>query len=204
MLQAFHAGKDLHTVTASLVLGIPEDQVTKDHRQIAKSLNFGLLYGMGAKGLQDYAASTFGVTLSSSEAAKHRKRFFQTYRGLQAWHDRTSERLSAEKDLDTRTMAGRRRQQVNKFTECLNTPVQGSGADGLKHALGRLFDHRDEVSTAALVGVVHDEVVAECPAEDAERTAAWLQRHMTDAMQELIGDTVPVVVDVHHGRTWGG
>jgi DNA polymerase-1 len=204
MLQAFHEGRDLHTVTASLVLGIPEQHVTKAHRQIAKSLNFGLLYGMGVKGLQAYAANTFGVSLSDAEAVKHRRRFFQTYCGLQSWHDQTGACLDVDKAIDTRTLAGRRRRQVQKFTECLNTPVQGSGADGLKLALGQLFQHREDASTAKLIGTVHDEIIAECPAEDAEATAAWLQHHMTAPMQALIGETVPVVVDVHHGRTWAG
>jgi DNA polymerase I len=204
MLQAFHDGQDLHQVTASLVLGIPQAQVTAQHRQIAKSLNFGLLYGMGSKGLQAYAASTFGVVMTEAEAVRHRKRFFQTYAGLQRWHADTGHRLDRGKTLNTRTLAGRVRFQTRKFTDCLNTPVQGTGADGLKSALGRLFRSRESVPTARLIACVHDEIVAESLSADAEATAAWLKGHMEAAMQELIGDLVPVVVDIHTGQTWAG
>jgi DNA polymerase-1 len=203
MLEAFRAGKDLHVVTGAAVMGIPEMDVTKDHRQISKSLNFGLLYGMGEERLREYAASTYGVTLTDEEAAHHRQRFFTTYQGLRRWHQSTGHRLK-EGPVDSRTLAGRRRLQVGKFTEALNTPVQGSGADGLKLALGRLFHHQNQAPAARLVAAVHDEIVAECPASEANATGAWLRQHMTEAMQVLVGETVPVVVDVHQGRTWAG
>jgi DNA polymerase-1 len=83
MLAAFRAWKDLHVLTASQVLGIPEDQVEKDQRQLAKALNFGLIYGMGARRLQEHAWTTYRVRISEQEASRHRQRFFQTYRGIQ-------------------------------------------------------------------------------------------------------------------------
>src|SRR5262245_37229148 len=204
MLEAFRAGHDLHTVTAARVLGVPVEQVTKHHRQLAKSLNFGLLYGMGARGLRGYAASQYKVTLTPAEAEQHRRRFFQTYPGLRRWHRQTAAWLEGEGRVETRTLAGRRQLAVKHFTVALNAPVQGSGADGLKLALARLYHHRTEAPEACLIAVVHDEVVAEAPAALAEQTAAWLTRHMTAAMQELVGEAVPIVVETSIGRDWAG
>ncbi len=150
MLKALHAGHDLHT-TAARVLGVPIPQVTKHHRQIAKALDFGLLYGMGASGLRGYAASQCHVILTSAEAAHHRQRFFQTYPGLQRWHRQTSAQLEREGRVETRTLAGRRQRAVKHFTVALDLPVQGSEADGLKLALARLYHHREEAPEARLI-----------------------------------------------------
>jgi DNA polymerase I len=101
-------------------------------------------------------------------------------------------------------LAGRRRLAVAKFTEALNTPVQGTGADGLKLALARLFTARNEAPNTRLIAVVHDEILAECPEADAEVTTEWLARHMTTAMKELVEDMVPMTVDVTHSPSWSG
>ena len=90
------------------------------------------------------------------------------------------------------------------FTERLNSPVQGTGADGLKLALARLFAHRNEAPDARLVAVIHDEIVVEAPVEAAEATAQWLQHHMTAAMSEILNDGVPVEVETVVGLDWAG
>jgi DNA polymerase I len=205
MLAAFRAGEDLHIRTASQVLGVPADQITADHRQLAKALNFGLIYGMGAGTLREYAYTTYHITLTPEAARAHRQRFFEAYPGLAQWRRQTRSQLQpAQHAIDTRMLAGRRRLGVNKFTIALNSPVQGSGADGLKLAMARLFQHRDEVPSARLVAVVHDEILAECPEEDAEATAQWLTSHMSAAMQTLVGDVVPITVEVKIGQSWAG
>jgi DNA polymerase-1 len=204
MLTAFRSGEDLHKLTAAKVLGISLEEVGKEHRQLAKALNFGLLYGMGAKRLQGNAATEYKVSLTESQASAHRKRFFSAYPGLARWHAHTGARLEEEVELETRTLTGRRRQGISKYTVALNSPVQGTGADGLKLALARLYEHRAEVPDVQLIACVHDEIVAECPADEAEQTAAWLQHHMTAAMTEIIGDSVPVEVETTIGRDWAG
>ena len=196
MLDAYRTGEDLHTTTARAVLGKAE--VTKGDRQLAKSLNFGLLYGMGAKALAAYAASNFGVALTAAEAGRHRDAFFRTYPGLRAWH-----RAVPEGVLQTRTLAGRRRVGVSAFTEKLNTPVQGTGADGLKRALALLWERREHCPGAVPVLLVHDEIVVECDAGGQEEAAVWLRAAMRDGMAPLL-DPVPVEVEVSAGRTWGG
>src|SRR5262249_57663497 len=110
----------------------------------------------------------YGGASTEREAGGPPDRFFAAYRGLRRWHNGQPRGA-----VDTRTLAGRIRRNVERFTWKVNTPVQGSGTDGLKLALGRLWRHRHEAPTARLVNVVHDEIVAECPAEDASQVAAW-------------------------------
>ena len=204
MLAAFRNGWDLHAVTAATVLGIPLTQVGKAHRQVAKSLNFGLMYGMGARGLRDYAAKTYNVTLTEQAARQHRQAFFQTYRGLARWHGQTAARLARHATVEARTVTGRRLGGIRYFTHLLNMPVQGTGADGLKLALARLFEYRQEAPEARLIATVHDEIVAECPVAAAAQTVAWLTRHMRAAMDELLEGVVPIEVEVQVGSSWAG
>lgn len=204
MLTAFRGGEDLHALTAATVLNIRLNQVGKEHRQLAKALNFGLLYGMGARALREYAAATYKVALSEEQARVHKQRFFAAYPKLATWHGQTGALLRDVQVLDTRTLAGRRRIGITGFTDALNTPVQGTGADGLKLAMARLFAHRHEVPDARLITCVHDEIVAECPEEEAEQTAEWLQHHMTAAMTAIVGESVPIDVETTIGTDWAG
>ena len=191
-------------MTAARLLGVAPEQVTSESRQLAKAVNFGLLYGMGARTLQTYAWQHYRVRLTPTEAEQYRQRFFAAYAGLRRWHDATDSALRSTHTQDTRTLAGRRRLGVSKFTEALNSPVQGTGADGIKWALARLFMHQQEAPDARLVAVVHDEIVAECPIEGAAQTAAWLQEHLAAAMTEILQDAVPVVVETTIGQDWAG
>ena len=92
---------------------------------------------------------------------------------------------------------------MTRFTEKLNTPVQGTGADGLKLTLALLWERRAEAPGAFVVLAAHDEVVVECDAAAAEATSAWLKQAMVDGMAPLI-DPVPVEVEVQAGATWAG
>jgi DNA polymerase-1 len=194
MLDAYSQGLDLHTLTAQRVLGI--GTVTKEHRQLAKSLNFGLLYGMGAPRFLEYARTNYGVDLTLEQARRYRESFFDAYPGLRAWH-----RSTPEGEVETRTLTGRRRSGIVKFTEKLNSPVQGTGSDGLKTALALLFERRSTCPGAFPILVVHDEVVVECDADQAEAAAAWLRQAMIDGMAPLL-DPVPCEVEVKVGQTW--
>lgn len=196
MLEAYKSGEDLHTLTAKALLGKAE--VTKADRQLAKAVNFGLLYGQGADGLRRYARAGYGVELTEAEAVRHRETFFRTYPGLRAWH-----RSVGDGAVDTRTLAGRRRVGVTRYTEKLNTPIQGSGADGLKRALALLWERRHRCPDAFPVLVVHDEVVVECDASRVEEAAVWVRDAMRDGMAPLVAP-VPVEVEVTAGPTWGG
>jgi DNA polymerase-1 len=195
MLEAFRTGVDLHTLTAQRLLSLEE--VSKEQRKLAKAANFGLLYGMGAKGFRAYAKSDYGLELSPEEAERYHRAFFDAYPGLRRWH-----RSMPRDAVDTRTLTKRRRRQVTRFTEKLNSPVQGTGADGLKLALALLWERRNEVPGAVPALAVHDEIVVECDADQAETVAAWLRKAMIDAMAPLI-EPIPVEVEVKTGPTWG-
>jgi DNA polymerase I len=126
MVEAFARGEDLHTLTAQRVLGVQE--VSKAERQLAKAVNFGLLYGMGAKGFRIYARSQYGLTLSLGEAGRYRDAFFRAYPGLASWRARVRRGRCRE----TRTLAGRRRLLPGGAPDTwrLNSPVQGTGLTG--------------------------------------------------------------------------
>jgi DNA polymerase-1 len=199
MLDAFRQGLDLHVLTARRLLG--KDDVTKEDRKVAKSANFGLLYGMGKARYQTYARTKYGISLTLDEAAGYRRAFFATYPGLGDWH--RSVGRQGDGAIETRTLTGRRRLDVDRFAEKLNTPVQGSGADGLKVALALLWERRAEMPGAFPVLVVHDEIVIECDEGQADPACAWLRRAMLDGMAPLL-DPVPVEVETTIARSWGG
>ncbi len=194
LLQAYRDGEDVHIITARSVLG--RQEISKTDRQQAKAVNFGLLYGMGPTKFRIYAKTTYGVDLTEEQATSYRDRFFETYPGLKAWH-------WAQKayPIDTRTLAGRRRLQVKPFTEKVNSPVQGTGADGMKLGLALLFERQNQMPGAFPVHVVHDELVVECRAEDAEDAAAWVKSAMEHGMSEIVTD-VPVIAEPKIQQSW--
>jgi DNA polymerase I len=142
--------------------------------------------------------------VTQGEAEHHRREFVETYPGLRAWHDREYVQLKKYGSTETRTLTGRRRTGVTKLTERLNSPVQGTGADGLKLALALLYERRGECPGAVPILAVHDEVVVECPEEQAEEVKVWLVKAMVDRMDEVLNsgldtdnlEQVPVKVEV--------
>ena len=183
MLRAFAEGQDIQTITARNITG--KEQVSEEDRKLAKAVNFGLLYGMGPGGLHHYARGSYGVEMTAREAERYWRGFFETYPGLKAWHDREWRALK-KGSTETRTLAGRRRTGVTKLTEKLNSPVQGTGADGLKLALAYLWERRHECPTARPILAVHDEIVVEGDENDVEKVKAWLEKAMVDGMSEVV------------------
>jgi DNA polymerase-1 len=204
MLQAFQAGEDLHRRTAASVLGIDEAAVTKAQRDHGKATNFGLLFGMGPQRFQAEALKKYKVSLTLDQAAHYRDVFFALYPNLRAWHRATGAALDFEGSLETRTPLGRRRTGLRKYTEVLNSPIQGAEADGFKLAVARLYAHRHEVPEARLLMCVHDELIAEAPASQAEDAAAWLTRHIQAAMDEVVQHQIGIEVGVKIGKDWAG
>jgi DNA polymerase I-like protein with 3'-5' exonuclease and polymerase domains len=199
MLAAYRAGEDLHTLTARQITG--KEDVTRDDRQLAKAVNFGLLFGLGVKGLRGYARSNYGLDLTEAQAAHYRRAFFTAYPGLERWHRQAGNSRAAE----CRTLGGRRRLLDDKtpFTHRLNTPVQGTEADGAKLAMALLWERRAECLGAFPVLFCHDEIVVECDADQVVAVRGWLTQAMVEAMTPLI-DPVPVEVEAKVGRTWAG
>ncbi len=205
MIEAYKAGKDLHSVTASTVLGKAEDEVTKEDRQTAKSANFGLIFGQAAPGLTRYAATSFGVHLSKERAQEIRGTFFRTYSKLFQWHTRSKQEANFGAH-EVRTRLGRRRlipgtaNSWNRFTALVNMPVQGGTADGMKKAIILVAQRIPE--GAHLVATVHDELVVECREEDAAAVKKIVTDSMTEAMAELFPE-VPIEVEANICSNWG-
>ena len=204
MIDAYKAGADLHRLTAASVLGKPEDQVTKDDRQLAKAVSFGLLYGQTAQGLVRYAASAYGVTLEDNQAKSIRSAFFHTYTRLRQWHG-TSYNKAERGVTEVRTRAGRRRlipsraSHWERFTALLNTPVQGGTADGIKRAITLVASRLPE--GAALVSTVHDELVVECREQDVEAVRSILSDSMKETMSALFPE-VPIEAEANPCTNW--
>ncbi|HEX5273158.1 MAG TPA: DNA polymerase, partial [Gemmataceae bacterium] len=157
--------------------------------------------GLGAKGLRGYAKSNYGLDLTEAQAAQYRKTFFAAYPGLERWHRRAGNSRAPE----CRTLGGRRRllDEKTPYAHRLNTPVQGTEADGAKLAMALLWERRQECPGAFPVLFCHDEIVVECGADQADAVKGWVTRAMVDAMAPLI-DPVPVEVEVKVGRTSAG
>jgi DNA polymerase I len=195
LLKAFQSGEDLHRVTASQMFGVPLDHVTKSQRTAAKSLNFGLLYGMGAQGL------AFRIDVSPLEAEKLIRKYFAAYQGVERWLREAGER--AVHDRQTRTRSGRlvhfdfderdRGQTGGIIRLGKNVPIQGTSADITKLAMIMLDDALADVD-ACIVNTVHDELVVESDAEVSEDVCSRVEHAMEAAGREYI-KSIPVVVD---------
>lgn len=198
MTAAFRAGEDLHRLTASLVSGKAQAEVTKQERQAAKAVNFGLLFAMGARGLAAYASDQYGVEMDLDEAERFRARFFDAYRGIAAWQRALRDRPPKE----GRTLSGRRLVYPADAPLSLlcNLPVQGTAADIVKLALGRL-SRELAGSPVRLVAAVHDEILLEAPEAQGESVAALLKDVMEDAERRLLA-TVPALAEVAVARSW--
>jgi DNA polymerase-1 len=199
MLAAYARGEDLHTLTARRMLGKAE--VTAAERKVAKPVNFGLIYGLSAASLRRKAKAEYGLELTPEEAERYRRAFFAGHPGVAAWH----RQLRRETAPAVRTLAGRRCPLPERhfYGTRANYTVQGTGGDGLKQALALLWERRSQCQGAFPVLAVHDEIVVEADAGQADAAAAWLRLAMLDGMAPLI-DPVPVEVAVKAAQTWGG
>jgi len=201
-IDAFNSGADLHRVTASQVFNAPLDQVTKEQRDFAKRLNFGVVYGIGA---QRFAMMT---GMSTPDAENVLRRYFGTYRQLDSYLREAANRAVSERQA--RTASGRLvrfrydendRQQISMTQRNgKNTPIQGTSADILKRALKLLKDELSDTS-ARVVNIIHDEVVVEADADEAEGIAKKVERAMVAAAQEYV-KTVPVKVETEIADEW--
>jgi DNA polymerase-1 len=201
-INAFKSGADLHKVTASEVFSVAIDQVSADQRSFAKGLNFGVVYGIGAS---RFAMMT-GLTQTAAEDVL--RRYFTTYRQLDTWLRDTANRTVREGT--SRTASGRLarfrfdpedRQAVSMIQRTgKNTPIQGTSADILKRAL-RLLHDRLKYTSAEIVNIVHDEVIVEADAAEAETICGVLEEAMRTAGEEYL-TSVPVKVDAEVADEW--
>jgi len=202
LIAAFNSGADLHRATASQMLGVPLDQVTPEQRGHAKSLNYGIIYGMGAEGL----ANRINATVEEAEALI--ERYFTTYAGVARWLREAAGRAVSEGR--SRTATGRLwiyqldthdRQQLSQLKRLgKNTPIQGTASDIFKRAM-KLVDEALLSHEAQIVNSIHDELVVECAETIVEETARIVSQTMVAAAKEFLPN-VPVIVEAVVADAW--
>ncbi|HVO33713.1 MAG TPA: DNA polymerase, partial [Elusimicrobiota bacterium] len=202
LCEAFRRGDDIHTRTACEIFGVIPQDMTPELRRVAKSINFGIVYGISAFGLAQQ------LQISAEEAQKHIQRYFERYPGVKAWIDQVLK--EAREQGSVRTLLGRVRYlpeilskngQIRGFAErtAMNTPIQGTSADVIKLAMLRLSEARvrGEWSGAMLLQV-HDELLFEIPESDLQHAMPVIRKHMETAVTL----SIPVTVDLKTGVNW--
>lgn len=204
MREVFAQGRDPHRATAATIAGKDERDVTEHERKLAKAVNFGFLFGMGAARFRSYAADGYGVELSASEANEARTAFLRTFPGIAAWHGRVGKLGRTAGPVTVRTALGRRKRFVPgkfSFNAALNIPVQGTAAEGFKRAMIELRPALEDLGGRGVM-VVHDEYIAEVPVAVAEQACARVREIMSTSMASVV-HTVPIEVEAQVVPAWG-
>ncbi|PKM45521.1 MAG: DNA polymerase I [Firmicutes bacterium HGW-Firmicutes-8] len=201
-IRAFRAGEDIHTHTASEVFGVPDEEVTKEMRDSAKAVNFGIVYGISDFGLAR------SIKVGRKEARSYIDGYFRRYPGIKRFMDDIV--VKAREQGYVSTIMNRRRylpdifspnRNVRGFGErtAMNTPIQGSAADIIKLAMVRVNRKLKETGLKSkMVLQVHDELIFEVPGEEMDRIIPLIR----DCMENAVKLDVPLVVDMKKGFNW--
>jgi DNA polymerase-1 len=202
MIEAFNAGQDIHASTASKVFGVPLSDVTREQRSSAKTVNFGIIYGISAFGLSQR------VGISRTEAKDIIDNYFEQFPGIKDYMDKTI--AFAREHGYVQTITGRRRYlrdinsrnaPVRGFAErnAINSPIQGSAADMIKLAMIKVdnFLHDNDLKTKMILQV-HDELLFDAPLNEAKSVLPEIKKIMSAALQW----DVPISVDAQLGNNW--
>lgn len=206
LVEAFSTDRDIHKVTASRMFKVDYEQVTKEQRSAAKTINFGVLYGMGKYGLSQ------ALGISAEEASSFIQNFFETFSAVRAYYERYLE--EARQTNVAETLLGRRRfvfhkpdpkRELDNATrrELTNFPIQGSAADLMKKAMvdidKELLSSNPDIH---LVLQIHDELLFEIPEREPEELAAFVSR-VKSIMEESYTLDVPMKAEAKTGQNWG-
>jgi len=202
LVEAYRRGDDIHTLTASQVFGVPPLMVTPDHRRQAKVVNFGIVYGLSPFGLSQ------NLGIEPAEARKFIDAYFEKYRGVRTFIDKTLE--EARRDQKVKTLFGRVRPipdinsknaNLRGFAErtAVNTPLQGTAADLIKLAMIRIDAAlREQGLKSRMTLQVHDELVFEVPEAEIDRMRTLVK----EKMEQVHPITVPLLVEIGVGPNW--
>ncbi|MBS2022094.1 MAG: DNA polymerase I, partial [Deltaproteobacteria bacterium] len=202
LIDSFLKGEDLHVRTAGETFGVPPAEVTRQQRDIAKMINYGIAYGLSGFGL----AQRLG--LGNREAQDIIDRYFARYAGVKAWLDGVV--LATKKSGEVSTLFGRRRYVPDILSKnpavrmgaeriAVNTPIQGTAADLVKRAMLRVDVALKEAGlSSSMLLQIHDELVLEGPPEESERASALVRQGMEQAAELK----VPLVVELGVGKSW--
>ena len=203
MCKAFNEGIDVHTANASQIFSCPVEAVTSDMRRTAKTINFGVMYGMSGFRL----ARDLGIPVG--KGTEFITSYFSNYSGIRQFMNSVIEQ--AEETGYVETIMGRRRyiQNINSKNKneksgaermAINTPIQGSAADIVKQAMINVHKVvREKFPTAKLLLQVHDELIAECDEKDTEALSLLIK----ETMEAVIKLKVPLKASVETGKHWG-
>jgi DNA polymerase-1 len=203
LLAAFHRDEDIHSTTAAQVFGVDPSAVTPDMRRVAKTVNFGVIYGMSDYGLEQ------ATGLSREEAAQFIAAYFEKYPGVKKYLEATKEK--ARKDGYVQTLLGRRRsipeinssnRQVREAAErmAINMPVQGTSADIIKVAMINLDREMEKRQLASkMLLQVHDELIFDVPEAELKE----MRRLVPEIMSTALTLSIPLKVDIKTGTNWG-
>ncbi len=202
LIQAFQENKDIHRKTAALIYGVEENEVTEEMRNSAKSINFGIIYGLSSFGLSR------DLNIGVVEAQGFIDAYFATYPGVKVYIDEQISR--AEKDGFVTTISGRRRylpgvfnknQAIRQFAQrqAVNTPIQGSASDLIKMAMVEIYNQmRREKSGSTMILQVHDELIFDVVSGELKSFSAMVK----DKMENVMKLEVPIKVDLKAGENW--
>ena len=202
MRESFRAGGDFHAETAAKVFHVDRAAVTPEMRRSAKAVNFGIVYGISAFSLSQ------DIGVSVAEAKAYMEAYFATFPGVRKYMDEVVEKAREMGYVET--LLHRRRDlpelkssnfNLRSFGErvALNMPVQGTAADVMKLAMVAVHKRlKAENLQARLVLQVHDELIVECPEEEAETVAKLLE----EEMEHVVSLSVPLTAEAHWGKNW--
>ena len=202
LVSAFNSNKDIHISTASEIFGVPEDEVTNEQRRDAKSVNFGIIYGMSEFGLAQ------NMRISRTDAGVYKEKYFETYKGVKEFMDSSVE--NAKKYGYAKTILNRRRKipelnaenfQTRRYGTriAMNMPLQGSAADIIKLAMLRVHSElKNGNLQSKLILQIHDELIVDCPKHEVEKVKELLKT----AMEGAVSLSVPLPVEVNSGKNF--
>ncbi len=202
LVEAYRAGEDIHTLTASQVFGVPPLMVNAEHRRRAKAVNFGIVYGLSAFGLSQQ------IGIDTKEAKQFIDAYFEKYSGVREFIDQTLEQ--ARRDQKVATLFGRIRPipdihsknfNLRGFAErtAVNTPLQGTAADLIKIAMIRIdAELRERKLRSRMLLQVHDELVFEVPEDEI----VAMKRLVSERMENVYALKVPLKVELGVGPNW--
>jgi len=219
MVRAYSLGEDIHRITASDVMGVPQSMVDKEQRKKAKAVNFGFVYGMSWRKFKRYAKDNYGIELTEDEAKRYRDNYFKLYKGLHPWHER--QRRIAKKTKQVRAPHGRVRHlpdvdsedeaiQAEALRQAINSPVQGFASGDLTLLAAVIFDRIVQryldPEAIKVVLLVHDAIMLEVREDWVDRVIPIFKGVMENTpLREYfnLDFTIPIIADVQKGQYWG-
>lgn len=199
--QVFQEGRDLHRVMAAQITGKPESEISKSERQMAKAVNFGLLYGAGAETLREYAASTYGIVMDLAKAREVKAIFHETYPSLTEWQREIVSETNARGYSESRHVRLTRHYDQDVYTHAMNFPIQSSAWEVL--ALAILHLDQSMPKGVTISHHVHDELVLAAAPDHVDAAARLLEHAFLHGFSTVFPEApVNGLVEVSRGATW--